>query len=96
MSAPDMRDWEQQLIEEQDSLSADLVVKEVAIIIRTREETGTPWLDYDVWDEQSSDDDRLDALRTAAVIVEHMRQHDKSDLLPMVTKVLGLNEGGAE
>lgn len=71
----DMRDWEQELIEEQDRLEADALVKDVAIMLRTRDETGTPWVDWDVWQEQSSDDDRLDALRTASAVVAHVREH---------------------
>ena len=73
----DMRDWEQQLIDEQDALEADSTVKEVAIILLTREVTGTPWLDWDVWSEQASDDDRLDALRTAAAVVEYTRESNR-------------------
>lgn len=69
----DMHDWEQRLIEEQEALEADPLVKDVAIILLTRDLTGTPWLDWDVWCEQSSDDDRLDALRTASAVVEHIR-----------------------
>ncbi|WP_295035569.1 hypothetical protein [uncultured Microbacterium sp.] len=67
------QDWERELIEEQEALEADALVKNVAIILLTRDLTGTPWLDWDVWCEQSSDDDRLDALRTASVVVEHIR-----------------------
>lgn len=70
----DMRDWEQELIEEEDALASDPLVKEVAIILRTRDHSGTPWLDWDVWEEQSSDDDRLDALRTASAVVAHVRE----------------------
>ncbi|GAA4774507.1 hypothetical protein [Microbacterium gilvum] len=73
----DMRDWDQELIEEQEALEADLIVKEVAIILLTRHVTGTPWLDWDVWSEQASDDDRLDALRTASAVVEYMREHGR-------------------
>lgn len=75
----DMRDWEQELIDEQDALEADALVKDVAIILLTRDATGTPWLDWDVWCEQSSDDDRLDALRTASVVVEHVRSALSTD-----------------
>lgn len=71
------RDWEQQLIEEQEALEADATVKEVAIILLTRDVTGTPWLDWDVWAEQASDDDRLDALRTASAVVHYTREHDR-------------------
>lgn len=69
--------WERELIEEQEALEADSTVKEVAIILLTRDVTGTPWLDWDVWAEQASDDDRLDALRTASAVVEYMREHDR-------------------
>ncbi|WP_156759539.1 hypothetical protein [Microbacterium karelineae] len=70
------RDWEQELIDEQAALEVDTTVKEVAVILLTRDVTGTPWLDWDVWAEQASDDDRLDALRTAAAVVAYMREHE--------------------
>lgn len=68
-------DWMADLIEEQEALEGDTAVKEVAIILRTRDMTGTPWLDWDVWEEQSTDDERLDALRTALAVVTYMREH---------------------
>lgn len=73
MEAPES-DWMADLIEEQDALESDIEVKEVAIILRTRDMTGTPWLDWDIWEEQSTDDERLDALRTAQAVVEYMRE----------------------
>lgn len=62
--------------DEVEALASDQVVQEVAIILLTRDLTGTAWLDWDVWTEQSTDDERLDALTTAAEVVRHTRERD--------------------
>lgn len=72
-----MEQWAREQRAEIEAKEADLTVKEVAIILRTRDMTGTPWLDWDVWEEQSTDDERLDALTTAEAVVEYMREHDR-------------------
>lgn len=45
------------------------LLREIAVLLATKQYTGTPWRDEDVWQESLTDDEREDHLATATAIL---------------------------